>query len=373
MTSPRAPWRPHPTVERVTVLAACAVVIGAAVWMSLVVLSQLALVLFPIIVATFLTRILSVPAGWLRARGWRPAPTAATVLLGFLATVAVGVSLIAPPVVEEFTGLGPTIRDGIDQVEGWIVEDSGFDITQQDIDDFKDDVLERGREQLEDSDDQVAAGARAVFAAFAGLILALILTLFAVKDGPEFQRWALGVLPERHRSKAARAAQAGWDSLGGYLRGAALLGIVEAIVIGGTMAILGAKLVIPVMVLTFVAAFIPIVGASAAGVIAVLVTLATGSLTDAVIVAIVAVLVQQFDNDLLAPWIYGKALSMHPVVILLSITTGTALFGWVGTIMAVPVTAVALSVTAALRASPEDGEAGDGDAEEPAGAATVDP
>jgi predicted PurR-regulated permease PerM len=104
------------------------------------------------------------------------------------------------------------------------------------------------------------------------------------------------------------------------------------------------------MLLTFIAAFVPFVGAVFAGVIAALVALATASPTAALIVAVVALLVQQFDNDLIAPLVYGRAVKLHPLVVLLSITAGGALFGFPGTFLAVPVTAVAMAMLRETRA-----------------------
>lgn len=150
------------------------------------------------------------------------------------------------------------------------------------------------------------------------------------------------------------AAERVWEAAGGYLKGAALLGQVEGIAIGVTLWAVGGSLAIPVAVITFIAAFIPIVGAIVAGVVATLVALATAGLTPAIIVAVVAFVVQQFDNDLLAPVIYGKSLQLHPLVILLGIAAGGALFGLVGTFLAVPLLAMGINATRGyLEASPD--------------------
>lgn len=112
---------------------------------------------------------------------------------------------------------------------------------------------------------------------------------------------------------------------------------------------MGARLVAPVMLVTFIAAFVPIVGAVVAGLVAVLVALVTAGSTQALIVAAVALLVQQLDNDILAPVVYGRALRLHPLVVLLGIGAGGSLFGLVGTFLAVPVIAVVVNVLAELR------------------------
>jgi predicted PurR-regulated permease PerM len=127
-----------------------------------------------------------------------------------------------------------------------------------------------------------------------------------------------------------------------------MLGFIESIAIGLALLVSGASLVVPVMILTFVAAFVPLVGAVFAGVMAVLVALVTGGFVSAAIVGVVALAVQQLDNDILAPWVYGRSLALHPVVILVSVVGGGALFGIAGTLLAVPVVAVVVSVVKEL-------------------------
>lgn len=354
MDAPTPSWAPHPLVLRVTAYAVCLIVVGLAAGMVLDLLSQLSIVLVPVLVAVYLTRILAVPGNWLIARGWRPAPAAAAVLFGFLAFIAALVWAVVPPMVDEFSTLNETIEDGTEQVKDWLVEDSSFDVSRADIEDFEDTITERGREALNDSTESIAQGARLVVEVVVSLVLALVLTFFAIKDGTQMQAWARSIVPRRRRAQADEVARSAWTTMGGYLRGSAMLGILEGLIIGGAMTLVGAHLALPVAVLTFAAAFVPLVGATVAGVIAVLVTLASAGVTEALIVAVVALLVQQFDNELLAPWIFGKALSLHPVVILLSIAVGTALFGIVGTLLAVPVTAIAIDAVAILRQPPPD-------------------
>ncbi|MCU1497078.1 MAG: perM [Acidimicrobiales bacterium] len=357
MDAPVDTWRPHHVILRLTALAACFIVVGYASKLFLELLSNLSIVLFPVIVAMFLTRVLAVPGNWLRRRGWPPAAAAATVLVGFLLVLAGLVTAVVPPLIDEFSDFGSTLDKGTQQIEDWLVKDSPFDVERKDVEEFKHNLTERSKGTVEQNTETVARGARLVIEVLVSLILALVLTFFAIKDGPELQKWLTGLVPRDRRPKARELGNTAWGTLGGYLRGAALLGVLESVVIGGAMGLTGARLVIPVMLLTFAAAFIPLVGATVAGVLAVLVTLASAGLTQALIVAAVAVIVQQLDNDLLAPWIYGHALSMHPVVILLSIAAGTALFGFVGTLLAVPVTAVALDAVAIWKrghADPDD-------------------
>ena len=346
----------HPTIEWLAAYSWRLLVIGAVGVAGLWVLGELRVVVFPVVLALFLTRILSGPAGWLKRHGWPALLATWTVLLGFFVALASTGALIVPTVVDEFGSLGPTLEEANDDIDEWLVEDSPFDLTRQEVEDSRERLSEQARNALNSSDGSVVRGAVLVAEVLAGLLLGVILTLFVLKDGPRFQRWATGRFPPDRRAEIRVMAAAAWDALGGYLRSAAILGIVEAIIIGLAVFIAGGDLVVPVMVVTFMAAFVPLVGAIVAGAIAVLVTLATGGIGGAIAVLIVAIVVQQLDNDLLAPFIYGRNLELHPVVVLLAIASGSALFGIAGTFLAVPVTAVVINSVKARRSLSDAGE-----------------
>jgi predicted PurR-regulated permease PerM len=292
----------------------------------------------------------------LRSRGWPPGLSAASVLVSFLALLAVAGWLLGAAVGEQASDLGPTVTEAVDDVETWLVEDAPFDVDRADIKTFRADTRDAISNTFRTSGGTIVSGVVVAVELFVSLILGLIVTFFVLKDGERFARWAHGLLPDHRQELAERLANRSWRTLGGYLRGAAFLGTVEGIVMGVTLAIVGAELALPVAVFTFVMAFIPFVGAILAGILAVLVALATAGGPEALIVLVVAVVVQQLDNDLLAPVVYGKALELHPVLVLLSIAGGGALFGIAGSLLAVPVTAVVVNAVAEAR-TPPDGAA----------------
>ena len=115
------------------------------------------------------------------------------------------------------------------------------------------------------------------------------------------------------------------------------------------MAITGASLIPAVMTITLFSAFVPFIGAIVSGALAVAVTLVTAGTGPALIVGVVALAVQQLDNDLLAPIVFGKALELHPVAILLGVATGAALGGLPAAVLAVPVTALIANLTSEVR------------------------
>lgn len=332
------------------------VLVVAAAGLALVLLLvELRLVVLPVVAALLLATLLEPAARWLEQRRFPRLLAVWTVFLGFLGGLAGFGVLIVPAVADEFSGLGETISEGIDDVQRWLV-DGPVGLQPEQIERYRRQAGQQLSDLVRASSGTIASGALVLVEGVAGLFLALVICFFFVKDGRLMQRWALSRLPARHHDTVRAAATRAWTALGAFLRGAALIGVVEALSIGLALFLVGARLVVPVMVITFLAAFFPIVGAVVAGVIAVLVALVTGGPGAALVVGIVALVVQQVDNDLLAPLIYGRLIRLHPVVVLLALTAGGSLAGIAGAFLAVPVTAVAVAVGNELRVRWEPGE-----------------
>jgi putative heme transporter len=361
--------RIYPVVARLGAYSWWSIGMGIVLLAVLWVMARLWVLVLAAAVAALLSRALDLPARYLRARGMPRALVAATVLIGFIIVLAGIVALLVPSIANEFEDLGPTIEDAIDDLEDWLVEDSPFDVSRQDVREFRDEADERVGDVLESQSGTLISGTILVFEVFAGIVLALVTTFFILKDGDRFGDWFVARFPHRRRDLASRLGARAWRTLGGYLRGSATLGLIEGFIIGTTVWLVGGSLAIPVGVITFFAAFVPFAGAIIAGVIAILVTLVTAGFGGAVVVAIVALVVQQLDNDFLAPWVFGRSLELHPLIVLVAITAGGTLFGAFGAFLAVPVSAVLINILAESRLMPEDlavdGPAGDPGADHP--------
>jgi predicted PurR-regulated permease PerM len=344
----------YPVVARLGAYSWSLIGIGIVLLAVLWLMAQLWVLVLAAAVAALLSRALDPPARYLRARGLPRALVAASVLIGFIIVLAGIVALLVPSIASEFENLGPTIEDAIDDVENWLVEDSPFDVSRQDVQDFRDEADERVGDVLESQSGTLISGTILVFEVFAGIVLALVTTFFILKDGDRFGDWFVARFPHHRRDLATRLGARAWRTLGGYLRGSATLGLIEGIIIGGTVWLVGGSLALPVAVITFFAAFVPFAGALIAGVIAILVTLVTAGFGGAVVVGIVALVVQQLDNDFLAPWVFGKNLELHPLIVLVAITAGGALFGAFGALLGVPVSAVLINILAEARLMPDD-------------------
>jgi predicted PurR-regulated permease PerM len=320
-------------------------------------LIRLKVVVVPLGIALLFATFLTPAVAALERRGIRRGLATAFVFVGFISLlVLIGLG-IAPGIGRQFGDLGETVAQGVDDIEEWLVT-GPIGLTPDQVETYRESLNENVRNILASSGDQLIAGAVIVAEALAGTLLTILAAIFIVKDGPKMQAWFLAHLPVDRRELVAACGARAWTALGGFLRGAAIIGVVEGIIMAVALAIVGADLALPVGVLTFFAAFFPVLGAIAAGVIATLVALVSGGFADAVVIAIVALVVQQFDNDLLAPVIYGRALRLHPLVVVSALTAGATLGGIIGAFLAVPLTAVVVAVSGELWARREIADAG---------------
>ncbi|MGK2948629.1 MAG: AI-2E family transporter [Acidimicrobiales bacterium] len=325
---------------RLLVVALLVLVVGALLW-------KLRIIVLPVFIAVLVCSALAPLVAFLEDKGWRPALATMAVFFGFLGLVALAATIIVPPTINELEGLGDTIEEALVDIEDWLV-DGPLGLERADVEEVTDDPGGRLAEVARSSGANIADSAVLVGETLAGAVIALVLTFLFLKDGRRFQAWSLAHLPRRHHDVVRASASRAFSALSGFLRGAALLGLLEGTTIGVTLWLVGAPLAAPVALLTFLAAFFPIVGAIVAGAVAVLVALAGQGLGAAVIVGVVAIVVQQLDGDLLAPMIYGRSLSLHPATILISLTAGGILGGIAGAFLAVPISGAVAGVAAEL-------------------------
>lgn len=275
---------------------------------------------------------------------------------GLAALVAVLVLLATLGVIGGFLGVGfarevddlsSSVTGGVDRVRNWLVT-GPLQLSEQQLDR----LTARTGERLRAAAPASLSGAGTVLEALGLAVLALVLLFFLLKDGPAMGRWLLGGVPHRHRDRVGRAAGSGWHTLQAYVRGTAVIAAVDAIGIGIGLVVLGVPLALPLALVTFVASFVPLIGATIAGTLAVLVALASSGPVTALLVLGVVLLVQNLEGNLLEPLIMGRAVRLHPAVILTVVAAGTLVAGVGGALLATPVTAVTYRVIQSLRGPP---------------------
>lgn len=301
---------------------------------------QLKLVVIPVLIALILSSALRPLVRVLEKR----MPRVFAAILALLAGVIVFGGIIAiavTSVTSQFDTLQKSVTTGIDQVVNF-VNNGPIPIDGKQIDDARQSVLDFVTSSQFGSG--AIAGVTTIVELITGVILGVFILFYFTKDGP--QLWAFVIRPFRPeaRAKAHRAGERAVATLGGYARGTAIVAFVDAFFIGLALVILRVPLALPLAIIVFIGAFIPIVGASATGIVAALVALVTVDLNAAIWVGVVVILVNQLEGNFLSPVVLGKSLKLHELVVLLALTAGTILGGIIGTLISVPIAAVVWAV-----------------------------
>jgi predicted PurR-regulated permease PerM len=339
------------------------VVLGAA-GLVLYLLIVLKVIVVPVVVALFLATLLVPLVRWLEARGWKHLTAVLAVFVGAVLLLAGIIAGFIPLIGNELGTLRQRADEGVGEVQQFIAS-RPFGLSEDDLNRYLDQARQRLTENSTGLTQGAVHGVTLIGEVITGLILSLFLTFFFVKDSERFTRWILDFAGRHREGHLREIGIRSATAVSGYLRGQATVGLVDAVFIGIGLAIVGVPLVIPLSFLTFVAAFLPLVGAFIAGALAALVALVTKGVTAALIVIGITVLVQQLEGHLLAPLLLGRAVALHPVVIILALAAGAILGGIIGAFLAVPIAAVVTSVGTYLRGDEPIGEPADRGEPEP--------
>ncbi len=304
------------------------------------VLQQLWSILLPVILALVLSSVLLPPARTMERR-WRvpPAVAAATVILAALGFVVLVIVFLVPSVGSQVGELAESASGGLSTIQERIA-DSDLAITQDQVDTIVTAAQDRLRSSSAAIAEGVLVGVGAVTGALINFVVALVLTFFFLKDGRHFLPWLHRHSGERAGAHVVEVARQAWEALSSFVRTQALVGLIDGVLIGAGLLVVGVPLALPLAVLTFFAAFAPIVGAVTVGVLAVLVALVSNGWVSALVIAGIVLLVQQLEGNVLLPFLQGKSLSLHAGVVLLAIVLGSTLYGVAGAFLSVPVVAV---------------------------------
>jgi predicted PurR-regulated permease PerM len=325
--------------RRVATASAELLLIVAALIVLGYVLGKLWVVLLPVVLGLLFTTVLWPPTRFLRRHGWPPALASVAVLLVFLGAVAGIIAVIAPQVVGQVEELANGVTGGLQQVQDYI---SGppLNLGDEQIGNAVDSVINTVQSNAQNIAGYAVTTATTIGNVLINLVLALVLAFFFLKDGPKWTPWLAAQTGPRAAPHVAALSGKAWTTLSEFIRQQALVGFVDAFFIGLGLLVLGVPLVLPLAVLTFFGAFIPIIGAFVAGAFAVLIALVSNGVSTAIWVLVIVLLVQQLEGNVLQPVIQGRGLNLHAAVVILAVTAGSSLAGIIGAFLAVPVAAL---------------------------------
>ncbi|WP_370115459.1 AI-2E family transporter [Streptacidiphilus sp. MAP12-33] len=237
---------------------------------------------------------------------------------------------------------------GIERVKVWL-EGAPFHVRPSALTDLQHKVSSFVSAHRSTLIQNALSGASQVVEALTVAALGLFCSVFFVHSGERMWAWTRDQLPEGGRERWDAAGRAAWRAFAGYIRGIILVAATNAILVGIALFLLRVPFAVPLAVLEFLAAFVPLIGSPFALAVASVVALAARGPVTALIVLALIVVIGQIEGHLLHPLIMSWAVSLHPVVVAISVITGTIALGFVGAVVAVPAVSVAWAVIQSVR------------------------
>ncbi|WP_432129214.1 AI-2E family transporter [Streptomyces sp. bgisy082] len=302
-------------------------------------------------VAVFLGLVVTAllrPVADVVARGVPRSAAVALTLLGGIALVLGVLTLVGEAVADQRTTLVREFRDGVGRIERWL-ERPPFRLDPGALSDVQERIGQFLSSHRSTLVSDAVSGAHHVVAVLTTLALALFSSVFFLHSGDRQWAWFREQLPASLRGRAEIGGRAAWRTFTGYTHGIVLVAATNAVLVGIALWLLGVPLAVPLALLEFVAAFVPLIGSPVALAVAAVVALAAkGPFVAAVVIGLIVV-IGQIEGHLLHPLVMSWAVRLHPLVVAVSVVAGSIAAGIVGAVVAVPLVSVVWSVITALR------------------------
>jgi predicted PurR-regulated permease PerM len=315
------------------------ILLGVLGWALIQIISRVHIVIIPLVIALLLSALLSPAVSWFLRMGFPRSLATAVVLIGGLAAVAGTLTLVITEFIDGLPQLTESATQGIRQIQEWL-QTGPLQLSDRQIDSY----VDTAEKWLDDNTESLTSAgvstATTLFEVLTGMFLVLFSTFFFLRDGGRIWRFMVRLLPLRARWQVDAAGRAGWLTLVAYVRATVLVAFIDAVGIGVAVWILGVPFPLPLAALVFLGAFIPIVGATLSGAVAVLIALVDRGWVSALILLGAVIAVQQLEGHVLQPLIMGRAVAIHPLAVIVAIAAGVVLAGIVGALVAVPLVAV---------------------------------
>jgi len=346
----------EPIVRKTAAWAWRLLVILAAFLALLWVVEKLEVIVVPVLVALLASALLVPVVDWLNERGLPRGAAVTLVLLGGFAILGGILAFVVIQFIEGVPGLTEQVTRSIESTRRWLIHGPAH-LRNEQIDNAGTAAIQA----LHNNQAKLTSGALSTAATVTELVTAAVLVLFTLifflYGGRNIWRYVIQIVPSDVRERVHEAGNAGYRSLIAYVRATFLVALTDAAGVGTGLAIMSIPLALPLASLVFLGAFIPLVGALVSGLVAVVVALLTKGIVYALITLGVLIGVNQIEAHLLQPLVMGRAVSIHPLGVVLAISTGGVLAGIVGALLAVPTVAFLNNAMQVLLAKDPSAEA----------------
>lgn len=335
--------------------------IGGLVYAVWRLLTYFAVITLPVVVALLISALVGPLVSRLSRLGIPRGLSAGLVVLGGLAIVALLLTFVGQQIANGASELGTQVVGGLDEVKRWL-RDGPLDASDSQIND----AIASAQKAITDRSKNIAyvKGVTELGSALTHVLAALFIVLFStyffLADGARIWAWVVRLTPRVARERVDSSGRVAWVSLTRFVRATVLVALTDAIGVMVIAGILRVPLVLAIGVLVFLGAFVPMIGATLAGTVAVLVALVDQGPLTALFMLLGVILVQQIEGHVLQPFLMGRWVSVHPLGVIIAIGAGVLVAGIPGALVAVPFVAAANAVGQHLASHTSVGDSPEG-------------
>lgn len=293
------------------------------------------LVVVPIVLGAIIATVLAPAMRGLVSRGVPRTIASLAVTGGTLLLMVVVLGGIVTFTVMEFDDLRTQAGEGVDSLSRWLI-DGPLKLNPEIVDRYPAQLMSKITTNLSSIAGAVLSQVAIGTEILAGVALTIPIVFYFLKDGEKIRDWCLGWVGEENLPRVRTTSMRVWDRFGAFVRGMVIVALFDAVCIGIGLVLIGVPLVLPLAVIVFIGAFIPVIGGVAAGFLAVMVAMVTGGIMDGALTLALILAVQQLDSVVVGPLVLSRAAKIHPLTVLFSLTIGGILGGVVGAFLAMP-------------------------------------
>jgi predicted PurR-regulated permease PerM len=335
------------------------IIIAAAAYGLARVLAYFAVITMPLAISLLVAALVGPAVAWLQRVGLPRGLAAGVVMIVGITTVGLLLTYVGQQVAAGAQDLADSVVAGLGQVKRWLRE-GPLNLSDSQLNGW----IESVQRTITENSREGSAVTRltelgtAVGHVFAGFFIVLFSTYFFLADGGRIWAWLVRLAPRAAREHVDGSGRVAWVSLTQFVRATVLVALADAIGVAIVAAILGVPFVLAIGVLVFLGAFVPMVGATVAGTVAILVALVDQGPITALLMLGGVILVQQIEGHILQPFLMGRFVSVHPLGVIVGIGCGVLVAGIAGALIAVPLVAAGNAVVnhLARQGEPEDFE-----------------
>ena len=332
-------------------------VIAAGMYLLGTLIAFFAVLVIPIVVALLLTALVVPVVDWFERLGLHRGVASIFVIILLFASVAALLTFAGQQVAQGASDLADSTVAGFAKVTDWL-KDGPLNLSGREISAY----IDSAQEGLTNSLGEDGALARlgevgtTVSHILAGFFIVLFASYFFLADGARIWSWIVRLSPRAARARVDGSGRVAWISMTQFVRATVLVAAVDALFISIGAAIIGVPFALAIGVLVFLGAFVPIIGATIAGTVAVLVALVDQGPVRALIMLAIVIGVQQLEGHVLQPFLMGRWVSVHPLGVIIAIAAGVLTAGVAGALVAVPLAAAVNAVAQHLSSYTDVGD-----------------